>query len=189
MEDWTDLWEVRWEVGLKGTVPFPKGNPLPSLDRLDDYRFPSPDDLVFTEKMAATLKQVDRSEQLVIRSLFYMLFDRAWAIMGMNEFMTALMTHPEEMHEFLHGIAHFARGVTDRYLELDVDGVSFLDDLGPHPAHATAVRNTRKSWNLSNRRPMVLRPCVRHAPSARRFPAGSIPSTTSLGSPIGGQLL
>lgn len=29
-QSWTDAWGVGWEVGLEGTVPFPKGNPLPS---------------------------------------------------------------------------------------------------------------------------------------------------------------
>jgi len=134
MEDWTDLWGVRWEVGLAGTVPFPKGNPLPSLDRLEDFRFPSPGELVCTEAILEGLKSVDRDEKLVCGSLTYLLFERAWAIMGMDNFLTSLITHPEEAHAFLHGIAHFARGVFDRYLELGVDAISFSEDLGTQRA-------------------------------------------------------
>ena len=44
-ESWVDDWGIEWKVGLEGTVPFPKGNPLPSLDHLDDYHIPNPDDL------------------------------------------------------------------------------------------------------------------------------------------------
>ena len=134
IENWTDLWGVRWEVGLAGTVPFPKGNPLPSLERLDDFRFPSPSELVFTDPMREALKAVDRSERLVSGHLTYLLFERAWAIMGMDNFLTSLITHPQEAHAFLHGMAHFARGVFDRYLELRVDAIAFSEDLGTQRA-------------------------------------------------------
>jgi uroporphyrinogen decarboxylase len=134
MEDWRDLWGVRWEVGLEGTVPFPKGNPLPSLERLEDFRFPSPSELVLTDAMRQALQAVDRGERLICGNLTYLLFERAWAIMGMDGFLTSLITHPEEAHAFLHGIAHFARGVFDRYLELGVDAIAFSEDLGTQRA-------------------------------------------------------
>ncbi len=134
MENWTDLWGVRWEVGLAGTVPFPKGNPLSDLDRLADYRFPSPGDLVWTQKMQADLAAIDRSEKLVIGHLMYLLFERVWAITGMDNFLVGMITHPQACRELLHGIATFARGVFDRYLELGVDGMSFSEDLGTQRA-------------------------------------------------------
>jgi uroporphyrinogen decarboxylase len=133
-ETWTDKWGVGWVVALEGTVPFPKGNPLKSLDQLADYRMPDPDELVFTGEMMSALKKVNRSEKLVTGGLTYLLFERAWAIMGMEEFLMALLTHPQEAHVFLHGIASYARGVFDRYLELGVDGVDFSEDLGSQRA-------------------------------------------------------
>jgi uroporphyrinogen decarboxylase len=132
--DWTDRWGVRWEVGLAGTVPFPKGNPLPSLDRLWDYCFPDPNGLMFTEEMQSALSRVDRGERLVMGNLTYLLFERAWAIMGMENFLMAMVTHPAEMHAFLHGVADYALKVFDRYLELGVDAVSFSEDLGSQRA-------------------------------------------------------
>jgi len=134
MDDWTDLWGVRWEVGLEGTVPFPKGNPLPSLDRLADFPFPDSDQLVLTDDMRDKLRAVDRGERLVVGHLMYLLFERAWAIVGMDSFLMALVTHPRESHAFLHGLATFARGVFDRYLELGVDCISFSEDLGSQRA-------------------------------------------------------
>ena len=134
MADWTDLWGVEWKVGLEGTVPFPKGNPLPSLDRLGDYRFPEPGELTLSVEAGESLRAVDRGERLVIGNLTYLLFERAWAIMGMENFLVALVTHPAEMRVFLHGLARFARGVFDRYLELGVEAVSFSEDLGTQRA-------------------------------------------------------
>lgn len=133
-ETWRDDWGIEWEVGLEGTVPFPKGNPLPSLERLDGYRFPDPDELVFTDEMRAGLASLDRGERLVMGRLTYLLFERAWAVMGMENFLTALITHPAEAHRFVHAIADYARRVFGRYLDLDVDAVSFSEDLGTQRA-------------------------------------------------------
>lgn len=121
-------------MGLEGTVPFPKGNPLPDLDRLGDYRFPDPGQLEFTAEQREALAQVDRGEKLVGGSLTYLLFERAWALMGMEQFLSALVTHPAEVKALLHGIADYARRVFDRYLELGVDAVSFSEDLGTQRA-------------------------------------------------------
>lgn len=134
MANWTDAWGIGWEVGLEGTVPFPKGNPLPSLDQLADYRWPNAGDLVFSEQQKHDLASVDRSQKLVMGNLTYLLFERAWAVMGMEDFLVAMITHPREMHEFLHGVADYARRVFDRYLELGVDGIGFTEDLGTQRA-------------------------------------------------------
>ena len=131
---WTDAWGVHWEAGLADTVPFPKGNPLPDPDRLADYRFPDPNALRFTPEMRDALRQVDRSRKLVMGNLTYLLFERAWALMGMENFMAALVTHPAEMRHLLRGIADYARRVFDRYLEVGVDAIGFSEDLGSQRA-------------------------------------------------------
>ena len=143
-ENWTDLWGVDWEVGLEGTVPFPKGNPLPSLDMLGDYKPPSPADLLFTDDLKQGLDAVDRGEKVVFGQLTYLLFERVWAIMGMNNYLVSLITHPEESHQLLHMIATYARGVFDRYLELGVDGISFSEDLGTQRALMTSPEMFRE---------------------------------------------
>lgn len=132
--NWTDHWGVRWDVAMADTVPFPKGNPLPNLDGLMDFPIPDPDALQLTAQMKSELAKVDRGTQLVKGELTYLLFERAWAIMGMENFLTAFVTHPAKMHEFLHRIAHYARRVFDRYLELGVDAIGFSEDLGSQRA-------------------------------------------------------
>ena len=144
LESWTDAWGIGWEVGLEGTVPFPKGNPLPSMDRFSDYRMPNPDDLLLTAEMKSGLSNVDRGKQLVCGRLTYLLFERAWAIMGMEGFLTAMLTHPEETHALCHGIADYARRVFDRYLELGVDTISFSEDLGTQRALTMSPRMFRE---------------------------------------------
>jgi uroporphyrinogen decarboxylase len=133
-DDWTDAWGVGWEVGIADTVPFPRHNPLPDLDRLDDYPIPDPDRLAFTEELRSALAAVDRRQHVVYGSLAYLLFERAWAIMGLEGFLAALVTHPGPAHAFLHAIARYARRVFERYLELGVDGIRFSEDLGSQRA-------------------------------------------------------
>lgn len=134
MADWSDLWGVDWEVGLADTVPFSKGNPLPDIEKLAEYHFPNPDDLVFTDAHREGIKKARKEGKIVLGCLFYLLFERACPLMGMDNFLAALALNPDEVHELLHGIARYNRRVFDRYLELGVDAVSFSEDLGTQRA-------------------------------------------------------
>jgi uroporphyrinogen decarboxylase len=130
MEDWTDMWGVEWKITRSDMVPFPKGNPLRDLDKLEQYTFPDPDDLEFTERHKRFLSSVDRGKHLIFGSLTYFMFERAWALMGMENFFKAIHTHPKEVKRLLHEIADFNIKVFERYLEIGVDGVTFSEDLG-----------------------------------------------------------
>ncbi len=132
--DRPDLWGVTWEVAIEGTFPFPKGHPLTSLDHLDDYRFPSSGEPEFTLEMQERLAATDRDQKIVIGYVTQLLFEKAWAIMGMEGFLTSLITHPKEAREYLHGIATYSRGIFDRYLDLGFDGVGCSEDLGSQRA-------------------------------------------------------
>ncbi|MBC7236436.1 MAG: hypothetical protein H5T69_11400 [Chloroflexi bacterium] len=132
--NWTDHWGVGWRITLEEFVPFPKVNPLPDLTRLEDYRFPDPSALTIGEEMRATLARPDRERLFITGALMYLLFERAWALMGMEAFMMAFYTHPAEMHELLQRITDYNIQVFDRYLELGVDAISFSEDLGSQKA-------------------------------------------------------
>jgi uroporphyrinogen decarboxylase len=133
-ENWTDGWGVGWRVTLAEFVPFPKVNPLPSLDRLAEYVCPDPGVLTMGEPMRATLERPDRERLFITGQLTYLMFERAWALMGMEECLMAFHTHPQEMHELLGRIADYDLRVFERYLELGVDGISFSEDLGSQRA-------------------------------------------------------
>ena len=145
MENWTDRFGVRWEMGLAGTVPFPKGNPLASIERqLEDYRFPDPNGLVFNARSKERLKTVDRSRVLLVGNITYFCFERAWALMGIENFLVGLIEYPDEIRYILREIAKYARGVFDRYLEIGVDAVSFSEDLGTQKALMMAPAHFRE---------------------------------------------
>ncbi|MGI6376655.1 MAG: uroporphyrinogen decarboxylase family protein [Anaerolineae bacterium] len=141
--NWVDAWGVRWEATLAQFVPFPKGNPLPSLDLLDAYRLPDPAALLADDEVLAPLRRSDRGRFFVTGNLTYLLFERAWALMGMDNFMLALRTHRAEMHALLDAIADYDVQVFDRYLELGVDAISFSEDLGSQRALLISPQDLR----------------------------------------------
>jgi uroporphyrinogen decarboxylase len=142
--DWTDAWGIGWRITLAEFVPFPKVNPLPSLERLADYRFPDPAQLTIGEEMRALLARPDRARLFITGQLTYLLFERAWAMMGMEECLMAFHTHPQEMHELLRRITDYNIQVFDRYLELGVDGIGFSEDLGSQRALMMSPKTFRE---------------------------------------------
>ena len=134
-ENWTDRFGVTWEMGIEGVVPFPKGNPLADIEKqIDGYKFPDPNGLVMTPDVLDRLRTIDRNNVLVVGGMTYFCFERAWALMGMENFLAAVIEFPDEVHYILHELAKYARGVFDRYLEMGVDAVSFSEDLGTQKA-------------------------------------------------------
>ena len=134
-ENWTDRFGITWEMGMEGVVPFPKGNPLADIKRrLDGCKFPEPNGLVMDPDTVERLKRIDRDGVLVVGNMAYFCFERAWALMSMDNFFMALIEFPDEVRYLLHDLAKYARGVFDRYLEMGVDAVSFSEDLGTQKA-------------------------------------------------------
>ena len=144
-EDWTDRFGVKWEMAEADTVPFPKGNPLAELERqLDGYKFPDPNGLVMSTNAMERIKTIDRDNILVSGGMCYFCFERAWALMGMDTFFTAIIEFPDEVRYVLHELAKYARGVFDRYLEMGVDGVNFSEDLGSQKALMISPKHFRE---------------------------------------------
>jgi len=105
MENWTDKWGVDWKTT-------------------------HPDDLEFTAEHTKLLPDTNRNNHLVCGSLTSFLFERAWALTGMDNFLKSFFTHPREMREFLGAIADFNMKVFERCLETNVDLVTFSEDIG-----------------------------------------------------------
>jgi len=144
-ENWTDRFGVTWEMGMAETVPFPKGNPLADIEnRLDNYKFPDPNGLVINPDSIDRLKTIDRDNFLVSGGMCYFIFERAWALMGLDNFLAAIIEFPEQIRYMLHELAKYARGLFDRYLEMGVDGIGFSEDLGTQKALMMSPKHFRE---------------------------------------------
>ncbi|MCK5734853.1 MAG: hypothetical protein KAH21_00190 [Spirochaetaceae bacterium] len=134
MKTWTDSWGVGWVLELEGMVPFPKINPLLDIRRVDEFHFPDPGSLVFSEDVKAVLENITRENHVLIGSMPYFIFERAWALMGMENFFISMMDYPEEIQFLLHKLAIYAKDVFARYIDLGFDGITFSEDLGSQKA-------------------------------------------------------
>jgi len=134
METWTDRWQVRWDLELEGMVPFPKGNPLADINNVYDYIFPDPDTLVLSDKTKRELLQAKQDGKMIMGQMSYFVFERAWALVGMENFLIAMIENPNEINFLLKGVADYAKRVFERYVELGADCVSFSEDLGSQRA-------------------------------------------------------
>jgi uroporphyrinogen decarboxylase len=129
-----DRWGVVWAGGIAAKSDFepeiqgyPVRHPLQDLDRLDDYRFPDPDEPGI---MDGLLDGVDRRQVLVTGELMFPVQDRAHTLMGMDNFLLALIDRPERMHNLLRRIADYQIGIIGRYLSMGADIIRGLDDYG-----------------------------------------------------------
>ncbi len=130
----TDRWGVTWAGGIAAKSDFepeiqgyPVHHPLQDLDRLDSYSFPDPDE---PGMMDGLYDGVDRRQVLVTGELMFPVQDRAHTLMGMDNFLLALIDRPEQMHVLLQRIADYQIGIIQRYLAMGVDIIRGLDDYG-----------------------------------------------------------
>lgn len=140
---WTDHWGVGWETTRGDMVPFPKSNPLRELERIADFEPPDPNALIDADMgLAERVEQTrDGGRRLVFGQQTYLLFERAWALCGMESFLAGILEAPELIRELLRKIADYNIAVFQRYAELGLDGIAFSEDLGSQrglllsPAH------------------------------------------------------
>jgi len=133
---WTDAWGTRWETTRDDMVPFPKGTPLPDLRRVDEFAIPDPHPLFDADTaLPDRARSIEhREDRLLFGHQVYFLFERAWALTGMENLMVGFLEYPEELRELLRRITDYNIAVFERYLEMGVDGVSFSEDLGTQRA-------------------------------------------------------
>ena len=114
---WTDAWGVDWKLGdVNATESFhPVTFPLESLDDIDRFAFPDPLDPGLFADIQQDIEAVDRDEYLLMLSNPGCLFNRAWLLRGMENFLVDMLLEPE-MSEVL---LDFAKPLLDGIDQLD----------------------------------------------------------------------
>jgi uroporphyrinogen decarboxylase len=130
----TDRWGVTWAGGVAAASDFepeiqgyPVNHPLKDLSKLDDYRFPDPDEAGILDGLMDT---VDRKSVLVVGEICFPVQDRAHTLMGLDDFCIALIEQPERVRDLLRRIADYQIGIVRRYLDSGADVIRALDDYG-----------------------------------------------------------
>lgn len=121
-----DEWGVVWNRTIDPDI----GNPTPVLRRptLLGYRFPDPSDPLRFQHIPQFMEEHENEFTLLRET--YTLFERAWSLRGMEEFLSDMITNEDFVHDLLNAITAFHLEVIDRALDLGFDGVLFGDDWG-----------------------------------------------------------
>ena len=121
-----DEWGVVWNRTIDPDI----GNPTPLLRHptLSGYRFPDPSDPLRFQHIPWFLEE-HQGEFTLLRET-YTLFERAWSLRGMEEFLGDMITNEDFVHDLLDAITAFHLRVIDKALDLGFDGVLFGDDWG-----------------------------------------------------------
>ncbi len=132
-----DLWGIRSKTDgqFVNVVDFPLHG-ADTVEEIDAYPWPEAESLFTTEGLAQdTSHRFAQSDYaLVARNpLTFGLFDRACAMMGNAEFMTAMASNPPLAHALLNHLLEIYTGVWEMFLDAVgpyVQMVEYGDDLG-----------------------------------------------------------
>jgi len=92
------------------------------------YVFPEIDEAGIRAEYAAMCESDD--DMYRFGSIGFSLFERAWTLRGMENFLSDLVLYPGKAQELLEDITEYNLKIIDIALEFDIDGFHFGDDWG-----------------------------------------------------------
>jgi len=126
---WRDGWGVIWDTrGLYGEGEW--GRPVNCVlpePTLAQYRFPDPpgqDDFAHYPRL------VEENREYFIIGFEGHLFEVAWALRGIENFLSDLILHPDFVFDLLQGITEYYLSLIDESVKYGIDAFAFGEDLG-----------------------------------------------------------
>ncbi len=122
---WQDRYGVHWDRTYDKDIGVVI-NTLVALDAIDAYEFPDPDEQWMYEDFAAKVAGDD--DCLNVVKTGYILFERAWSLVGMENMLMYMITEKEFVHSLLDRILEYNLKVVENIAAYDIDAVYFGDD-------------------------------------------------------------
>lgn len=122
-----DWWGAGFDTGEEGY--FVRVSPLQDHDDLDAFLWPDASDPGLLADAAAAV-DADQGEHFLVPNFGWALFERAWSLRGLADFMMDMAGDPLYAGELLDRIADIQLALIQRFLSLGVDGFYFGDDYG-----------------------------------------------------------
>jgi len=137
-----DKYGVVWDRSVDKDIGTPSSRPLRSPADFERYRFPDASDDALYEGLA---EQVAAHRGLFTRySVGMSLFERAWALRGMEDLLVDMLERPEFFERLLDAIVEHHLVVVNQALALGVDCVHFGDDYGMQTGLIMGAPNWRR---------------------------------------------
>lgn len=123
---WRDEFGVTWNRTIDKDI----GNPIPVLENptLKGYCFPDP---FRKDRFDKYPEFIDKNKNLfVVSALGFSLFERAWALRGMENLLCDMVFHSEFVEDLLDHILEYNLGIIKQALWFDIDSHLTGDDWG-----------------------------------------------------------
>jgi len=128
-EHFIDEFGIIWnKSGVDKDIGVVAGYKLKDPDQIMDY-IPPPVDEEYVHAQCRLLMDT-KGDNFAFASIGFTLFERAWSLCGMNEFLCYMMTDPEAVENLLSKLAERNIKKAKIALEYDIDGVLYGDDWG-----------------------------------------------------------
>lgn len=122
-----DWWGVGFDTAEEGY--FAAVNPLAGNKDLDIYTWPDPYEPDLLAQAARAMEE-DGGERFVIPNFGFALFERAWALRGLDTFLMDMVLDEGYAQALLERITEIQVVLIQRFIDLGVDGAYFGDDYG-----------------------------------------------------------
>ncbi len=122
-----DWWGVGHDTGEEGY--YIRVSPLSSSKDLLSYAWPDPHAAGLFEEARKTIETFG-TEYFIVPNLGFALFERAWSLRGLEQFLMDIALDPGWVGELLDRITEIQLALVGRYLQLGVDGAYLGDDYG-----------------------------------------------------------
>jgi len=126
---WRDGWGIVWDVrGLYGEGEWGRPVECPlEKPSLAGYRFPDPPTAEAYSHYPDTISQ---NSGLFVVGMEGHLFEAAYALRGMQEFLLDMVAHPAFVDELLDAITEYYLALIDQSVQYPIDAMAFGDDWG-----------------------------------------------------------
>jgi len=122
-----DWWGAGFDTREEGY--FVVTNPLGEAKDLDAFSWPDPYRPERYEK-ARGIIEVDAGQHFILPNFGFTLFERAWTLRGLDNFMVDMAVDPPYVEELLDRIVQIQLVLIQHFINLGVDGGYFGDDYG-----------------------------------------------------------
>jgi uroporphyrinogen decarboxylase len=122
-----DVFGVVWDRSIDKDIGNVEGCVLVEAS-LKGYNFPDPLDRRFFADIPGQIARY--GDRFRVFQVGFSLYERAWTLRGMQNFLMDFHDHPGFVHELLNAIAEYNIAQVEQALTYDIDAVYFGDDWG-----------------------------------------------------------
>ncbi|OGS20504.1 MAG: hypothetical protein A2252_01065 [Elusimicrobia bacterium RIFOXYA2_FULL_39_19] len=137
---WQDQFGVLWDRTLDKDIGV-VSNVLITPENIDAYRFPDADDPSRYARYDKLIKE--NPDKFIVAQLGFSLFERAWALAGMENLFVYMISEPEFVHNLMDKILDFNLKIIKNAARHNIDCIHFGDDWGSQ----TGLLMGKKLWD------------------------------------------